>query len=431
LIPFLANLIPESNRLDVAFSRAAGNASKTHLLEACYSPGAGFVGAFSEEDDDSPEWARRAAAYMNADFLDNTPGTKKLFGDVSRQLAVGDGECHINTRYALEAWAKNGKVGVEPFTNDQDYGSCIDCAGGAEGGTALIGFRAAKMPQVNEIYKHPAAWYFYGDRGYCSDGWGNGGLSAVARRRGLAFRTKYDLPGGSVDFTDDNKNEQIVARQWCRSGIPSWIYSHTSANHAFEDGAITQFEGSLAEMKKAFAAGGIILTSGTRTSGGSKPFTPGSVGPHAQTAYGYDDSDEFRRFCQDVIGVRPRDNDFPITMGQTWGSGWSGECADRYWPAWWGPKPQGAWVCWASWLEDALSLDYVWLPWVKGFPNDNPLPPPTQQHPVITGTLYADQLASGGIAIRGDLQLNADGKFDYIVIPDGPGRYKPIPRPVV
>lgn len=407
---FLASLIPESNRLDLPFARGL---FATQSLESLYSVESGFVGAFIDNDD-QPTWARRACRYLDDEFLHDTPGRLKYFSDVLPQLADdGAGKCLANFRYALDLWHEAGKPGVEPYTCQQDYGSCVD-ASCSEQEATLMAVRIALFGKP-ESWKQTPAWYKDANRGYCSDGWNGSGIATVARQVGVAFRTKYQIGSNSVDFTDDDKNEQIVARTWCRSGIPSWLREHTQANHAYEDGAITRFEGGVKELRALFAAGGVIHTSGTRTSGGSKPFTIGSVGPHMQSGVGCDDSDEFRKFCREIIKVTPRANDFPVVMNQTWGPGWRGECADQYWPAWWGRKPQGAWVWWASDVINRLSCDYAWLPWVKGFPSDTPLPPPVQKAPPISGLLHGE-LTNGRIVIRGELAMD---KWRYIAVPDG------------
>lgn len=407
----LAHLMPLSNVIAIpAFSAAAGMSA----LVAAYTPGEStFIGAFCDNDD-FPDWARRIARYNREDFRKNTPGVKKQFGDIASELADdGAGRVLANYRHALDVWIAGGKQGPEPFSCQQDYGSCVD-ASAAEHMTAMLGWRAAQ-PSFNEKYELPAAWYWYADRGYCGDGWDGSGIAAVALRRGIAFRKKYDIGGKSVDFTDDDKNEQIVARQWCRTGIPEWMYQETQTNHPLEDGCITEFNGSVADVRAVMAAGGIIQTGGTYTSGGSKPFTIGRVGGHMQSFMGADDSDEYRKFCKDTLGVTPRTNDFPVIASQTWGRGWSGECADKYWPGWWGPKPQGAWVWWASDMIKYFRGDmFAWLPRFKGIAA-GPTPPPPPPPP--PGPLPTDQLYFTGTveAMLGDKSL---GKFLLVPKPE-------------
>lgn len=433
---FLANLIPDSNTLNAAFASPKAASS---ILEAAYSEGSGFVGVFAD-DEDQPTWARRAARYLDDEFLFGTPGHRKWFSDVETELADGAGECHPNFRYALDFWLEAGQQGVEPYTAQQDYGSCVDASCG-EHESVLFGWRArnhaalAARGEQPEEYRHASAWYKYADRGYCSDGWNGSGIATVALRVGCAFRIPYEIGGNSVDFTGDDENERIVARTWCRSGIPGWMRDHTQANHHYADGAITRFDGGVTELRKVFAAGGIIHTSGTRTSGGSKPFSIGRVGPHMQSGVGCDDSEQFRRFCRDVIGVAPRDNDFPVVMNQTWSTmqnQWSGECADEYWPDWWGRKPAGAWVWWASDVIERLSCDYAWLPWVKGFPASTPIPPvppPPSAHPPITGDIWTE---NAGQIIRGNLTLELpSAQHRYIVVPAAAGKFRLTPKPEV
>lgn len=394
---YLQELIPADNVLEVALPRASAAVS-TNTLQAIYgwTPGdvdvqTGFVGCFLDRDD-QPTWARRAARYLSDEFGDS--GGTLLFGDMISSLADdGAGKCHANFRHAFELWDGTGPA---PFSQKQNYGSCVDASCGT-GECVLFGWRAAR-PEFGEVYKFASGWLKYALRGYCSDGWNGAGCAAAAKKCGCGFRRKYE----GIDWTDGATNEKTVARTWCRSGIPDWLLKET-LNHAYEDGAITRFEGGVKELRTALAAGGFVHTSGTRTSGGSKPFAIGSVGPHMQSAIGCDDSDEFRKFCQDVIGVKPRTDDFPVIMDQTWGSGWGGECADRYWPSWWGRKPEGAWVWWASDVVSRLDCDFVWLPRVKGFPGTPPVPPqPTL--PRIDGTLRVrDNVISGIVEAATDI----------------------------
>jgi hypothetical protein len=320
----------------------------------------------------------------------------------------------------------------------------------------------ADMGHPAEEWRHPVAWYHYANRGYCSDGWNGFGRATVARKVGAAFRTKYVTGPNSIDFTGDDANERIVGRQWCRSGIPKWMSGQTQAEHPYHPAAISEFDGGLPEMLKVFANGGYVHTSGTRTSGGSKPFTIGSVGPHMQAAAGCDDSDNFRRWCVDVLKVERRANDYPVILHQTWGPGWRGECGDAYWPfgtdasgktysmaeiramvaaggptveqlaelaaGWgWGWKPQGAWVWWASDVVRRLSCDVAYLPNVRGFPASSPVPPPgppAKPAPPLTGTLYAEPLEAG-IAIRGEVGLTIGSEsWRYIAVPAGGREYR-------
>jgi len=429
---YLQELIPDSNRLEGRFARRAGSGAKARYMAEAYR--SGFIGAFLDRED-QPAWARRAAQYLADEFRRDTPGGKKLFSDVAGQLADGDGECLPNCRHALELWEAGGRKGPEPYSNEQDYGSCVDCSA-AEHESTMFGWRAAHPSLINtsEIFLHAAAMLKYANRGYCSDGWSGSGIASVARKVGCAFRIKYDLPGGSVDFTDDDQNEQIVARTWCSRGIPAWMVDHTQKNHAYADGAITSYDGDHRGFLKILKAGGVLHAGGTRTSGGSRPFTRGGTGAHMQSTVGADDSEECRKWFKDSHNITWATGDFPLINHQTWGPGWSGECADTYWPKHlWGPKPQGAWVCSAAWwLSD---VEYAWLPWAKGFPGTGPTPGPGPVGPAVAGTLHAEQVGPV-IAIRGGFEVTVapnqpPGKFPYIIAPDGSGKYRPVPKPIL
>jgi hypothetical protein len=448
---YLDKLIPKSNVLSQPFARGI---VASNLLEASYAAASGFVGVFIDRDD-QPEWARRAARYLRDEFREFAQeACKHIVRSVSK--ADGHGKCLASFRHALDVWYKNGRKGVEPYSAQQDFGSCVD-ASGSEGDTQLVGWRAAN-PEVlqswgeqPEEYIDPVAWYDYANREYCSDGWNGYGRAKVALQVGLAFRRAYKIGENSIDFTDDDKNEQIVARGWCRSGIPAWLKGFTFANHPFAPDAIMEFEGDQAEMLAVFDEGGYIHTSGTRTSGGSDPFLIGSVGPHMQTAHGGDDSDHCRKWCKEVWKVTPRTNDFPVVMGQTWGP-WSKALNPRLWPVgtdasgrvwtmaeiidrmkagtlaqafmdelaagWgWGLQPQGAWVWWASDVLKRLSCDMAYRPRVRGFKSTlPPPPPPVQKAPLISGLLHGELLTNGRIVIRGDLAMD---KWRYIAVPDG------------
>jgi hypothetical protein len=249
----------------------------------------------------------------------------------------------------------------------------------------------------------------------------------------MVFQADYNVDGNKLDLAaDEDTDETMMARKLCRTGAPAWLLKDAKDNHAFEAGSITQFQGGVSEIRAALNAGGALHTGSTFTSGGSKPFTNGSVGPHMQSIVGGDDSEEFRKFCRDAVGVTPRDNDFPVVLHQTWGPGWSGECADKYWPSWWGPKPEGAWVTWASTaLRYMIDEDcYVYLPRVKGFPGTAPAPAPTpSEHPAVDGSMYVE----GGVIIRGEQVLTIEAKHvgthKYIAQPVGGGSYRLTPKP--
>lgn len=403
----LANEIPTSNCFSAPKKLTSGGLSKQPSISSVFYLSTSFVGAFCTNTDSAPIWASKIAHYDRAQFHDNSPHKKTYWGDNNLPQA-GEGQAHINFRHTLDLWKAAGKPGVEPFTTSQDYGSCVD-ASCSEHEAALLGWRATQ-DRYNEEWKQTPAWYKYANRGYCQDGWSGPGCANVARRVGIAFRVPYTQFG--IDFTNDDTNEEIVARRWCRSGIPKEIATHTQAQHPYENGAITEFVEDAKSLRTMFANGGILHTGGTKTSGSPMMFSVGPVGPHMQSFLGCDDSDEFRKHCQDVLKIKPRANDFPVIGSQTWGANWNGEVADRYWPAHWGQKPQGAWVLWAS---DVISFyrgdSYAWMPWTTGFPRTTPIPPVPVPVPGPTPT--------PSITVRGTIKItdSTGTSQEFILIP--------------
>ncbi len=240
----------------------------------------------------------------------------------------------------------------------------------------MCGVRAAN-PANREKFHRPVAFYWYADRESCGDGWYFGALASVAYQNGIAFRQPYTYGSTTVDFTDEDNNEQITARTWCRTGIPAGMREQTIATHPLEDGAMFEFDGGTTELLKILAAGGGFNTGGTNTSGGHKPYTVGRVGGHEQSCVGALNSEAWRKFSKDVIGVTLAEDDFAVIMNQTWGEGFAGEVSDQYWPAWLGHKPQGAWIWRAKQILQYFGGD-IWgvLPRFKGITDPNPTPPP-------------------------------------------------------
>lgn len=434
----LRDLIPSSNRIEAAFASRNGG-QRCRVLEASYA--GGFVGSFLvnrsniQASMETEGWVRRAGEYLRDEFLaEREKDRTRFLSDISGSLQAADlGGCYMNHKAALTLWLENGKLSVMPFSCEQGYGSCVD-ASLSELLTAILGIRIVVLKKA-ETWKHPAAWWAYSLRGYCSDGWNAWGAASAIAKLGVAFRMLYEL-SKSYDLRDDDANEQLVARTWCRSGPPEELRSLTKREHPIDPSKIVEFDGGIEELCTVFANLGVLHFSGTRVSGGPKPMTPGRVGPHQMPAYGCDGSEEIRRHLRDKCGVSLADDDVAVHCGNTWGERtgqWSGECADQYWPPHWGPKTPGSWICSGKWFLRELSQDMVYFPEAfPGFPG-SPLPP-SPNTPAITGAIYADPLPSGLIAIRGEMELDlpaglSAGKHKYIVMPDGAGRYKPVPKP--
>lgn len=430
-MPSIFDIIPGSNRIEAAYSR--GTDSKVSLLSESYS--SGFIGAFLvrrvniEAKMLAEGWSRRVGEWLRDEWFAEKEGPKILH-DLS--LPGADiGGCYMNHQPAIDAWVKANKIGVMPFSCSQDYGSCV-AASGAEILTALLGLRLAAGKR--EVWKTSCSWYEYALRGYCSDGWNAWGYASAFSKLGAAFRQPYDIGGNRLDLTGDDQDERTWARQYCRNGPPQWMKEHTNEHHKPNMAAVVEFSGAIPSLVDAFAAKGVLHFSGTRISGGSKPFTPGSVGPHQMLAYGCDGSEEGRRWFKDKCGYALAADDVAVHCGNTWGEKtgqWGGECADQYWPPHWGVKTPGSWICSAKWFMRNLSQDMVYFPDAfPGFPGE-PGPTPIDQ-PKLSGPIYAEVNSGGGISVRGFPNLELDGRtYEYVVVPDGAGRYTFQPKLIV
>jgi len=389
----LAHEIPYWNQLTLGRIRGE---LRTMGLENAYDHHGGVIGVFLD-DEDEPSWAREIARYDLRQFRAETPHRAKRFGDVEPHLASGEGEFHVNSADAARLWSEDENSEEDiPFRRAQNYGSCVD-ASLAEGITGMLGWRAAR-PEYREKWLSPAGWYEGANRGYTADGQSLAQAALIYSQIGYALMVEYRGDGSQVaDLNGDDNNEWLVWRKWTKDGgIPEWMEEITAERHPFHDGAITEFEGGLRELRKVLAAGGFLQTGGTYTSGGpGDPISPvGRVGSHAQVCCGYDDSDQFRAWYKDR-GGKLRNGDFPIVMHQTWGDRWSGWCPPENWPEWWGIRPSGAWCWWASDLLRYLGAgSFAYLPYLKGVPDEIPVPPPPPPpppppvgYPTVTGTI--------------------------------------------
>lgn len=424
----LMRAIPVTNEFNVrAFKR--GTTQRAKVLADVYSSRTGFVGAFTRGGD-VPSWSRNLADYHRDEFHAEGTAGKTKYSQIADTLPKFTIDTRaINCRHALEKWVKDGNRNVMPYSEQQDYGSCV-VASLAALLTSILGWRAANssLLKIAEEYIHPADWFVYSFRGYCGDGWDGWSCASMLRKYGTLLRRPYESGNSKIDLTDDDFDEQTFARTYCRSGAPQWMKDIAIASHPMEADGVFEFDGDTpADMMNILASGGGLHFGGTNTSGGSKPYTVGSVGPHEQTCYGADGSEEFRRFSQDVIGTKLADDDFAIINDQTWGEGFDGECADKYWPSFWGTKPQGAWVWKASQLLRYFKGDIMaYLPKLKGLPGV-PVPPPGPiPNPPIAGRLYVES----STIIRGELSTDG-GKYKYIVTPDDTqvGKYKIVDKP--
>lgn len=431
------------------------NGIKALALEAAYK--SGFTGCILPEDPDHGKHAQAA----KDQFRETLGRNQFLYSDVQApRLETGDTEFgHVASKAAFLAWQRDGSGPNWLFSIYQNSGNCVD-ASNVEMKAGLLGVRALD-PQFGELFRYLPAFYAYAERGSCGQGWYMGACATVNLRVGWCPAMQIDVNGNRLDFDDENESENHVVSTWCRSGIPQWLLSWTQREFPWQPGAITEFDYSLESIRDLFRKRGQIHHGSNTTSGSSEPNRLTRIGGHAQTAQGGDWSDDCLRWFND-LGVRYTVDDFPVIQHQTWGSGWRGEIADRYWPVgtdqagrvysaadvallgsppslleelragWgWGPKPEGAWVCSASQQMRNFPHAYAYLPLLRGVPGEPPDPPapPVDTHPEISGELFGE-LVGGRIVIRGNLTLElAEVNYRYVAEPVSATRFRLIPRP--
>lgn len=408
----LAHLIPSSNEF-VLRSLRSRPIALTNALESIYENET-FSGCFLE---DSGGWQERIARYDADEFLSETEGPK-LFSEVCDSLQAGDeDDCHVYSRDVYDMWARDGKGSEKPFSIFQNSGICVDSSN-TEMKWGLIGRLVATSGGQYSMPWGPAH-YAYAERGSCGQGWTTSACATVNSRVGICPAMPIAVDGNQLDFDGEEKHEKTVTSTWCRSGIPAWLKSWTVANFAFAPEAITKFDGWLDGFWKLVSVGGQLQHGSNVTSGGSTPDSWKRIGGHAQVVFGGDRSERTVKFFAD-LGYKLTDpGDFWVATHQTWGD-WSGATAEKFWPSWWGPQPQGAWVSRASSVLERVRGMYAYLPRFKWFPGSGPVVPQPAAPIQLSGRLYADN----GSPIRGTLIATCGSeRSEFLVVPSGDGSY--------
>lgn len=405
-----ADLIPEQH-LDLR-GLPPGSA-KTDALEAAYDEG--FTGCFLPTDDGP---AGRIARWDRDEFRDVAGKNSYRFLDWIHQTTDDDtSEGYVASKDAFETWQRDKDAAAVDwlFGCQQNSGICVGSSG-VEMLQCLLGTRAAD-PACGEVFRWLAGQYAYAFRSGCGQGWTMGSHASVTMDHGYCLALP-DVAGFAYAGEDDS--EKLVTSKWCGGRVPSAVQSFVdSQGWRFEQGAITQFDGGVDALKAMFRAKGQLHHGSNQTSGSSTPNVIKRIGGHAQTCFGGDWSDRTLEFFEQQ-GIHYTEADFPCAHHQTWGGGWSGAVADRYWPEWWGPKPQGAWITRASQVIQYFSEGYVYLPKLKGTPGTTPpVPSPTYQI-TLDGPIYAD---NGG-PIRGTVTAKSGEATErFIIVPNGTGQY--------
>jgi len=404
-----ADIIPDQKLETFGLTRAnAGN-----IWEEAYS--GGFTGAYLDrhvaengavEFDYTP--LGRAARWHRDEFRD-TAGSQRYsfehqFDRLTRSMADDTEYGYVASVDAFSAWKRDKDPAVEEwlFQFLQNSGNCVG-ASGVEMFQGILGTRAMN-PANNELMKYLAAMWAYMFRGYCGAGWYGSAHASVTVKYGYAFSKWYDLPqlGSNFNYDGEQRSEDLTVRTWCRNQPDDFIQYVADQGWFFESGAISEFSGGVDALKQVIRAKGQLHHGSNYTAGGVDSVR--RIGGHMQTMFGGDWSERTLKFFNDQ-GYRFTTDDFPCVNHQTWGPGFSGECPDRLWPDWWGPKPEGAWVMGAKKQLTYFSDGYVYLPKMKGIPGTAPPQPPTDTK--ITGTIEGEVLSGNRVRINGT--LTADG----------------------
>jgi hypothetical protein len=455
-----ADLIPEQRLETFALD---GNASKSNIWENAYD--GGFDGVYLDrhinedgtvERDTSP--LGNAANWYRNEFADIIGKDSYKFEMVFDSLAVGnDTETgYVASVDAFTAWARDKHPDVPDwlFGFLQNSGNCVGSAG-VEMMQGLIGSRAMD-PACREKMAYLIAMWAYMFRGYCGGGWYMGAHAAVTAQYGYAFARQYtrdELPNtGPLDYAGEQDSEDLTVTTWCTRQPDDFINLVASNGWFFEEGAITEFSGGLDALKQVICTKGQIHHGSNYTSAGGVDKVR-RIGAHAQTMFGGRWDDHTLKFYNDK-GYRFNTDNFPCVNHQTWGN-WSGACPDDLWCyghddagktySWteakalsdaqrdsltqlFGPKPQGAWVVGAEKQMKYFGDGYVYLPKMKGIPDDGPAPPPTPTESKISGELEGEILEDGRVRLNGT--LTAEG-VEHIPVWSGKSgslQYKFVPK---
>lgn len=317
-------------------------------LEHAYSTG--FVGAFID-DPSLPDWARQAAregeqefeAACGATFAEAFPREwRGIHADVDRA---------VYWNYALRFDGDPLPV----FKIQQTTGNCVAASASDVSLTHCYGVAIFLLGRPIE-WRGPGSTVHYAFRGHCGQGANLGTIAAAIAKHGFAARTTY----GSIDLRD-TRVDQNLGQSHCRNPEQTLaaLWSQTKDQPI---GRVARFTGGLPELLDLLAAGGSLQTGGriTASKDGRPISRQASVGPHAQSIIGFDNSAAMKeRFRLDE----------PIFFfSQTWGdvryiqSGWAAE--------WWGTAPQGCFILPWSVVQKMLPGSYAYWPDLTGFSPD-------------------------------------------------------------
>lgn len=436
-----ADLIPDQ-KLDL--TALQDDAVKSSAIETAYQ--GGFTGSFLNNSDGPLGSASR---WYRDEFRSNVGMNQYRVSD-----SVGNFQAAADTTYgyiasadAFTAWKRDKAADAIDwlFQFYQNSGNCVG-ASWTEMLQGIAGTRAMD-PALNESMTYLPSMWVYAWRGYCGAGWYGSACASMTIEHGYIFAfpriiNKYSY-GGEQD------GEDYTVRTWCRGGPPDDICAYVDSNSwRFEDGAISEMDNDLESLKAVARLKGQFHHGSNTTSGSHKPNVFQSIGGHQQTCYGVSWHPLVFKFYESK-GFKLSADDVWTFNHQTWGSGFSGEIDDEYYPygydnkervySWAeiqanpalkegltllaGEKPQGAWVVSGSGLLKRVE-GYAYLPKFKGLPGTTPPTPPTPPSGDIklTGELVCDIPSP----IRGVLTAECNGAIsEFIIVPTAGGKYRP------
>lgn len=320
--------------------------------EAAYT--AGLSGAQIDEPG-QPLEARLAARQGDAEFA-ALAGDQAVFSAAFPRSwsGAGKGKRAVYWNYAL-------RFDHDPtplFQIKQITGNCVEASNGDVTFTHLQGVAIF-------LLREPYAWRaggssaFYMFRGKSGQGMNLGVAAAAHQKHGFAVRDVYC--GGKYDLRNTLTDQRFGMDNW--RSQPRDFLEETGRNPI---GRVARFNGGADDALDVLYAGGVLHTGSTATAAkdGDPVSSGASVGAHAQSCIGFDDTDEFRDWYQSRTGKRLTEPVF--IFDQTWGE-------TRYvqanWPDHlWGQQTAGMFVLrWSDAKRLILSTCYAYWPDLTGF----------------------------------------------------------------
>lgn len=347
--------VPDNNELSRFFEFAVspGHGWRTSIAQAlCRAYERGFAGCFVDVED-APDWARKIARQERDRFFLSVD--KPRLTDHGPPIA-GTGKGKRATHYNLAL-----KLHRQCFTGAQEYGNCVAASLGWAGLNLLSGVQILGMKKPFEFTDVYGTALVYATRRSPGAGMTLSTAARTSTQMGTQTRSLYC--DGKYDLRKEDEDEYWGDRWGKTGGPPDDLVAETKRNLVT---AVADMGGAGGEaVQDVVYNGGFVHTGSTLTAADNADPVSSlrSIGGHAQTIIGYDDTDECRDWYKNKTGKAL--NDWFAIFDQTWGPGW---ITMRNWPTHlWGEYPEGAFVLKG---QDAMRLvrsDAYAYSAVKGF----------------------------------------------------------------